>query len=95
MHTKRVHNVYKQSQSTSHSYKHDIIRHFMKEDKRRNTCNEIDSADVIIGAKSSFLNFEIIVLIFFMSLNKHFLFFLIKGMFYSEVAVVSHSLQLT
>lgn len=47
----------------------------MKEDKRRNTCNEIDSADVIIGAKSSFLNFEIIVLIFFMSLNKHFLFF--------------------
>lgn len=95
MHTKRAHNVYKQTQSTSHSYKHDIIRHSMKED-RRNTCNEINSADVIIGAKSSFLNFEIIVLIFFMSLNNHFLFFfLIREMFYSEVAVVSHSLQLT
>lgn len=94
MHTKRAHNVYKQTQSTSHSYKHDIIRHFMKED-RRNTCNEINSAGVIIGAKSSFLNFQIIVLIFFMSLNNHFLFLLIRGMFYSEVAVVSHSLQLT
>lgn len=72
MHTKRAHNVYKQTQSTSHSYKHDIIRHFMKED-RRNTCNEINSAGVI---KSSFLNFQIIVLIFFMSLNNHFLFFI-------------------
>lgn len=91
MHTKRAHNVYKQTQSTSHSYKHDIIRHFMKED-RRNTCNEINSAGVI---KSSFLNFQIVVLIFFMSLNNHFLFLLIRGMFYSEVAVVSYSLQLT
>lgn len=89
MHTKRAHNVYKQTQSTSHSYKHDIIQHFMKK------IEEIDSANVIIGAKFSFLNCQIIVLIFSMSLNNHFLFFLIKGMFYSEVAVVSHNLQLT